>query len=68
MILNFDDAKHWVDVYRARATGNTPEPGARVCTRFAASELSAAGPPRYAGYPPRFLLKLLRARISMLFS
>jgi hypothetical protein len=68
MLLNFDDAKHWVDVYRARAIGNTSEPDARVCTRFAAAELAAAGPPRYAGYPPGLLFKLLGARIAMLFS
>jgi hypothetical protein len=68
MLLNFDDAKHWADVYRVRAIGNTSEPDARVCTKFATSELAAAGPPRYTGYPPKFLLKLIAARIAMLFS
>src|SRR5262249_18414470 len=68
MLLNFDDAKHWVDVYRVRAPGNPSEPDARVATKFAASELAAAGPPRYAGYRPRFLLQLVGARIAMLFS
>jgi hypothetical protein len=68
MLVNFDDAKHWVDVYRARATGHTSEPDARVCTKFATSELAAAGPPQHRGYPPKVLLKLLAARIAMLFS
>jgi len=68
MLLDFDDAKHWVDVYRARVVGSTSEPDARVCTRFATSDLAAEGPPRYPGYPPRLLLRLLGSRIAMLFA
>lgn len=68
MILNFEDAKHWVDVFRARTVGNAPEPQARICTKFATSTLTDSGPPRYSGYPPGLLARLLWARIAMVFS
>ena len=34
MVLNFDDAKHWVDVYRSRIRQNAPPVEMRICTRF----------------------------------
>ena len=69
MILDFDDAKHWVDIYSARVNGAAPRPEMLVCTKFAAkTPANAAGLPVYSGYAPSFLIKLLRTRIAMLFS
>jgi hypothetical protein len=70
MLIDFDDAKHWVDVYRVRVSSDVlPEPELRVCTKFAAPGVAqAAGPPAYAAYPFRFVLKLIKARVAMLFS
>jgi hypothetical protein len=34
MFLNFDDRKHWVDVYRARFKGDIPPLQMRICTKF----------------------------------
>lgn len=66
MLLGFDDAKHWVDVYRARLHGDPPALEMRVCTRFRPG--GAALPPdvpTYEGFPIRFLAKLLAARLGM---
>lgn len=68
MYLGFDDAKHWVDIYRARARGAAPPVQMRLCTRFKPDAGSLPGDvPSHAGYPPSFLAKLLGARIAMLF-
>jgi hypothetical protein len=67
MMLNFDDSKHWVDVYRKRFTENAPPVEMRVCTRFAPGNLAPAdGVPSYPGFAPRFIVKLLAARLAML--
>jgi hypothetical protein len=34
MLLNFDDGKHWVDVYRARFNEDAPPVQMRVCAKF----------------------------------
>jgi hypothetical protein len=68
MLLNFDDGKHWVDVYRERIGATAPPPEMRVCAKFAPDpERVPADVPRHAGYSPRFIARLIRARIAMLF-
>jgi hypothetical protein len=54
MFMRFDDAKHWVPVYRARFNGELPPVQWRICA------------PGSAMYPPGFMWKLLTSRISML--
>jgi hypothetical protein len=69
MVLDFDDAKHWVDIYSARVKGDAPRPGMLVCTKFATrAPANADRVPVYSGYAPAFLFKLLTARVAMLFS
>src|SRR5580658_7036195 len=34
MFLGFDDAKHWVDLYRSRCEGDVLPVQMRICTRF----------------------------------
>jgi hypothetical protein len=69
MVLDFDDSKHWVDIYSARVKGTVPRPEFLVCTKFAANSVANSDRvPAYPGYAPRFLIRLLRARIAMLFS
>jgi hypothetical protein len=65
MILNFDDAKHWVDVYRARVAGDAPPLQMRVCTRFSSGDVPR-DVPGYPSFPLGFLAKLLAAKIAML--
>lgn len=68
MFLNFDDGKHWVDIYRERAGASAPPLKMRVCTKFAPKGASAAADvPGYAGYPLLLLAKLAGAKLAMLF-
>jgi hypothetical protein len=67
MYLGFDDAKHWVDVYRDRVVGEPPKVQARICTRFRPSGPDLPGDaPTHPGYPPSLIPKLLGAKIAML--
>jgi hypothetical protein len=69
MVLDFDDAKHWVDIYGFRIQMNAPKPEMLICTKFAVDEIeNPDNLPAYSGYPPRFIFKLLAARVAMLFS
>jgi hypothetical protein len=67
MLLDFDKLMHWADIYAARVVGGAPKPEMRMCTKFA-THLAPNGPPAFSGYPARLLLKLLKARVEMLFS
>lgn len=33
-MVSFDDWKHWIDVYRERIQGPSPQPQMHLCTRF----------------------------------
>lgn len=67
LLLNFDDRKHWVDVYRSRCPGAVPAVQMRICTRFSpegrAMSTNIPGHPRY---PMSLLMKLIVARAAML--
>jgi hypothetical protein len=66
MFLNFDDSKHWVDVYRARLRGAAPPIQMRVCTKFRLATGEVPGDaPNYPMWSFRFLAKLLVARLAM---
>ena len=67
MYLNFDDGKCWVDIYRSRVKGNAPPVRMRICTKFLpAGRDIPKDVPSYAGYPVKFLAKLLAAWMAML--
>jgi hypothetical protein len=65
MVLNFDDGKPWVSVYRRRLAGDVPPPTMRICTRFSKRPLPD-DIPRYAGFPLRFAARICAAWIPML--
>jgi hypothetical protein len=68
MFLNFDDGKHWVDIYRERAGASAPPLEMRICTKFAPEGASVpCDVPAYAGYPLPFIAKLIGAKLAMLF-
>ncbi len=68
MLLNFDDSKHWSDIYRSRVAGTIPPLEMRVCTKWKPDNGALpADVPSYAGYPFRFIRKLMVARIAMMF-
>lgn len=66
MLLNFDDRKHWVDIYRNRIRGQAPPAQMHMCTRFAQPEHHIPSDvPRYKGYPFKLVAKLIKARLAM---
>ena len=68
MVMRFDDSKHWVPVYRARLQGDVLPLEMRICTKFAPdSGKVPRDVPNYPGFSVRFIGKLLRARIAMMF-
>jgi hypothetical protein len=68
MMMRFDDARHWVPVYRARLGPNAPAVQMRICTSFVPNgETLPNDVPSYPNYAPAFMMKLLSARVAMLF-
>lgn len=69
MIMRFDDARHWVLVYRSRFQGDIPALQWRLCTRSKRENVEVpVDIPSSAMYPAGFLWKLLTSRLAMLFS
>jgi len=69
MIMRFDDAKHWVPMYRARFQGDILPVQWRICTKFKPENaVIPTDVPSSAMYPAGFMWKLLTSRIAMLFN
>ena len=67
MVMKFDDARHWVSMYRARFQGDIPPLEMRICTKFKPANGDVPRDvPSYPTFPLKFLAKLLAARIAML--
>ena len=66
MLVDFDDAKHWVSICRPRFGADGAPLDMRVCTRAVPPGALPADVPAYPGYPLRFIGKLLAARLAML--
>jgi hypothetical protein len=67
MLLNFDDGKHWVDLYRSRCKEGVLPLQMRICTRFK----PGGGPvptdvPGHSRYPISLMMKLVFAKMAML--
>ena len=68
MVMRFDDAKHWVPVYRARFPGDLPPLQWRICTKFKPEHAEIpTDVPSSAMYPAGFMWKLLTSKMAMLF-
>jgi hypothetical protein len=69
MVMRFDDAKHWVPVYRARFQDELPPVQWRICTKFKPENaVLPTDVPSSAMYPGGLMWKLLSSKIAMLFS
>jgi hypothetical protein len=69
MAMQFDDARHWVPIYRARLQGAAPPLQMRICTKFKPENAMISDDiPSYATFAPKLLGRLLAARIAMLFN
>jgi hypothetical protein len=67
MFLNFDDGKHWVDLYRSRCQGDVLPAQMRICTKFKPEGRPIPTDVRqYARYPMSFLMKLVLAKAAMM--
>ncbi len=67
MVMKFDDARHWVSVYRARFRGDIPPLQFRICTKFRPENGKIPNDvPSSAMYPFGLLVKLMTAKIAML--
>lgn len=67
MFMKFDDARHWVPVYRARFQGDVPPVQMRICTKYRPENTDVLSDVRsYSAYPLKFVAKLVAAKISML--
>lgn len=67
LYMNFDDSKHWIDVYRSRCQGAVPPVQMRICTKFKPEGRTiATDVPAYSRYPMSLLVKLLVAKVAML--
>ena len=68
MYLEFEKG-HWVSAYRARLQGAAPPIEMHIQTRFKPHpDRAPSDVPTYRAFAPRFIAKLLFARIAMLFS
>ncbi len=67
ILMRFDDARHWVPVYRARFA-DPPALQMRICTSFMPATADIPNDvPSHRMYSGRLMLKLLSSRIAMLF-
>jgi hypothetical protein len=68
ILMRFDDARHWVSVYRARCQGAAPSVEMRICTRYRSSDTELPGDvPSSPMYPVALMARLLTSRIAMAF-
>ena len=67
MFVNFDDSKHWIDLYRSRCQGTPLPVQMRVGTKFKPEGRTIPTDVRhYPRYAPSFLVRLLLAKMAML--
>jgi hypothetical protein len=67
MYLNFDDNKHWVDLYRSRCQGDVLPVRMRICTKFNPEGRTIPTDVRqYPHYPMALLIKLVLAEAAMM--
>jgi len=67
MFLDFQKG-HWFSVYRAQCAGDVPASQMRIQTKFKPPGTDSPGDvPSYAGFPLKFMAKLVAARMAMLF-
>jgi hypothetical protein len=68
VLMRFDDARHWIPVYRARLGPNPPPIQMRICTGFMPENGAIPNDvPSHREYPAAFIVKLLSSRVAMLF-
>jgi len=65
--VTFDDARHWVPLYRDRLSGAVPPVQWRICTRFVAEGTALpADVPGHDMYPLGMMAALALSALGML--
>jgi hypothetical protein len=68
VLMRFDDARHWVAVYRTCFGPDAPAIQMRICTSFLPKNVVLPDDvPSHRDYPGALVMKLLRSRLAMLF-
>ena len=68
MAVTFDDARHWVPLYRDRLSGTVPPSEWRICTKFVPEGTALPSePPAHAMYPFAMMSALALSAVAMLF-
>lgn len=68
MVMKFDDARHWMPMFRNRFAAPAPLQW-RICTKFKPAAASVpTDVPAFPLYPMGFMVNLLTSRLAMLFS
>ena len=69
MVMRFDDARHWVSIYRAQFHGDAPPLQWRICTKFKPENTEVPDDvPSSAMYPAGFGWQLMASKLSMLLN
>jgi hypothetical protein len=66
LFVSYDRGPHWVSIYRPSYGGDAPALEMRVNTKFATAPVPD-DVPAYRSFPPRFVVKLVVARVAMMF-
>lgn len=67
MAVTFDDARHWVPLYRDRLSGSVPPAEWRICTKFVPEGVPVpADVPSHAMYPFGMMAGLALSAVGML--
>lgn len=67
MAVTFDDARHWVPLYRDRLTGVVLPAQWRICTKFVPEGVTIPeGVPRYSMYPFEMMWGLATSAVGVL--
>ena len=67
MAVTFDDARHWVPLYRDRLSGAVPAVEWRICTKFAPPGVAMPDDvPAFAMYPFGMMAGLALSAVAML--
>ena len=68
MYVGFDKGPFWYSVYRARFKGNAPVLEMRLQTKYLPKGVQLPGDiPNYSAFPMKLAVKLVFARVAMLF-
>ncbi len=68
LAMSFDDAKHWMPLFRTRLRGETRPLDMRICTKFAPDpEKIPKDVPVHRSFAFSFIARLIGARIAMMF-